>query len=162
MPDRRKLFYHRGFTLVEVTLALALFAMTATLLTEAFVNALRQWERRQPQVLLEQDLSYARQQIQALTDRETLEAGGTIRTPALGDIDWEAQIENTRLLDLMAVTLFLEWPQPETEGINPGDRSETLMMLRPGWMEADDRDRLLQEKSEELEDRRWGLDWAQP
>jgi prepilin-type N-terminal cleavage/methylation domain-containing protein len=159
-PDRK----HRrtGFTLIEVTLALAIFALTATLLTEAFVNALRQWERRQPRILLEQDLAYVRQQIQALPDRETLEAGGTIRTPALGDVDWEAELAPTRLLDLLTVTLTTRWDQPEAEALPPGRQTETLLMLRPGWMEADDRERLLEDKRRELEDGRWGLEWAQP
>lgn len=145
---------HRGsaFTLLEVVVSVALFAAAAIALSGAFVNALLLREHGQSQQNFQSDLHMVRLQLLLEPDLEQAEDGGSYQTIEMGLADWNALIEPTNVVDLFKVAFTVEFPEaPEGQ---PSNHSETLYLLRPSWSESDERSALLEEKAENLRDRR--------
>lgn len=122
----------RGFTLVEVLVALALltlgtFAIVSTTLSA--INALNTDFENDPMRLWAEEAVF-------LLDPDDLESGGTLTLPDDREIRYEAEIEDGPLPDLVLVTVELE-----IDG-----ETETLQRLRylPGQMEDATREDLLQ------------------
>lgn len=141
-----------GFSLIEVVVALALFAMAAVVLSDAFVNALLARERGVSNDARNRDIQAVRMQLLLEPDRETAEDGGVYETLSNGAADWQATIEPINIVDLFQVQLRIEFrePQDDLESLH----EETLYLLRPTWSEADERSELLQEKRSDLLDQR--------
>lgn len=117
-----------AFTLVEVLLAVSIFALGVTVLATSAFNAIS------ARLLLEEDQQRAfdarliRQQVLTLSDRKTLERGGDIPSFHHDELHWEATLDPTPLLNLFALHLRIDFPD------NPEE--ETLYILRPGWAET--------------------------
>lgn len=145
----------KAFSLIEVLLALAVFAMAASVLMATFVNALLARERGAQDERWTDDVRTARLQLLLEPVREDAETGGEVMTLHHGEASWQAVIEPTNVVDLFRVQLQVEFSAP-SEG-TPGSYSETLFLLRPTWSESDERSDLLQEKRDALQDsRRFG------
>lgn len=138
-----------GFTLIEVLIALTVFAMAATYLTSTFVNALTARERSVSNDVLHADIQAVRMQLLLEPNLEDAEDGGEYPTLSHGEASWQARIEPTEIVDLFAVELAIEFSEPPEDG--PYDYVETLYLLRPTWSEADERSQLLEDKRQELE-----------
>ena len=72
----------RAFTLVEVLVSLALFAIAAVVLAAAYLNViggLASLDRRQVQ---EEDWKFVRTMVLSQPDRPTVEAGGRLTSPS--------------------------------------------------------------------------------
>ncbi|MDQ8193372.1 type II secretion system protein [Coraliomargarita sp. SDUM461004] len=143
---------HRNtaFTLVEVLIAVAIFAMTASVLMSAFVNALLARESAANYDRLNSDIRAVRLQLLLKANLEDAEDGDHYETLHCGEATWEAQIIATNIIDLFQVQLNIHFSDPP-EGL-PSDHSEALYLLRPTWSESDERSDLLQDKREALED----------
>ena len=141
-----------AFTLVEVLIAVAIFAMAASVLMSAFVNALLSRERAVQYDLLNADIRAVRMQLLLEPDLEDAEDGDEYETVHSGEASWEAQVVPTNVVDLFQVELSIRFSEPP-EGLVP-DYTETLYLLRPTWSESDERSDLLQDKREALEDTR--------
>lgn len=152
--SRRRL---AAFSLIEVVIAVAIFAMAATVLISAFVNALLARERGVSNDLLNADIRAVRMQLLLEPNIEDAEDGDEYETLNSGEASWEAQIEPTNVVDLFKVQFNIRFSEP-LEGL-PGDYLETLYLLRPTWSEADERSELLQDKREALEDTRGGFNF---
>lgn len=142
--------YHRsGFTLIEVVIALAVFAMAAVVLSDTFVNALLARERGVSNDARNRDIRAVRMQLLLEPNREEAEDGGTYETLSNGVADWEAEIEPTNVVDLFQVELQVEFQKPQED--QEASYQETLYLLRPTWSESDERSDLLQDKKDALE-----------
>jgi len=141
-----------AFSLIEVVIAVAIFAMAASALMAAFVNALLARESAVSNDQLHADIRAVRMQLLLEPDIEAAEDGDEYQTLHSGEAVWEALIEPTHLVDLFRVRLDIRFSEPP-EG-QAADYAETLYLLRPTWSESDERADLLQDKREALEDTR--------
>ena len=136
----------RAFTLVEVLVSLAIFALAAVALSAAYLNVLNGYRARDQQRAIEQGWDLARVAVFSEPDRDNLEEGGTVNLPDGGSLAWEARIEPTNLADLFALELTVTH-----RGESAWNKTGRLMLLRPAWSDPGDRDRLRQESTQRLE-----------
>jgi len=137
-----------GFSLIEVVVALAIFAMAAVVLTETFVNSLLAREKGVSNDARNRDIRDVRMQLLLEPNREDAEEGDTYKTLSNGSARWEAEIKPTNVIDLFQVQLRIEFEEPQDA--QKVSYLETLYLLRPTWSESDERSDLLQEKREAL------------
>lgn len=142
----------RGFSLIEVVVAVALFASAAVVLSSAFVNALLARDFGKRNALFAEDVRAVRMQLLLEPNLEDAEDGGRFETFGAGEAEWEAVIEPTEVVDFFHVTLEIAFSEPP-EGIEALYREE-LYLLRPTWSESEDRSDLLAEKRDALYDER--------
>ncbi|MGB0409706.1 MAG: type II secretion system protein [Opitutales bacterium] len=138
-----------GFTLIEVLIALAVFAMAGTYLMSTFVNALLAREKSVRDALLHTDVRAVRMQLLLEPRLEDAEKGGEYPTLSHGEARWEAEVEATEIVDLFTVDLQIEFSEPSEE--QASTYRERLYLLRPTWSESDERTALLEDKREALE-----------
>ena len=144
----------KGFTIIEVLLALAIFGTAATVLTFSFTNSIIALKRQQPNRHWESDLQFVRRLVLQAKDVDELQEGDEIDTLSSGEISWEAEIEPTNLIDYYKVTVEYEI-EDAPEGMD--SHTEVLYLLRPAWSEgefAGDRQELLQDKQQKLNNHR--------
>ena len=137
-----------GFSLIEVVVALALFAMASVVLTSSFVNALLAREHGQSNDLRHADIRAVRMQLLLEPNVDDAEDGGRYDTLNNGTANWEASIEPTNVIDLFEVQLQIEFSDPQEQ--QEASHSETLYLLRPTWSKSDERSSLLQDKKDDL------------
>jgi len=131
MPSRKSSFGNvRAFTLIEVVVALVIFALMAVVLGSAYVNVLNSYEIARKLNQRDQDLDFARSQLLAISDLQKAEAGDEFDD---GDrhVKWTADIEPAGATDLFTVTFTYEVTDPA----QPASQKtvETFMLLRPTW-----------------------------
>ena len=146
----------RGFLLIEVLIALAIFGLCASTLVSGTFNVMSFLRKFEDTRERDQDLQFVRSEVLALADHDELEEGGEIQTLSLGLVDWELEdLETTALLDVYKVTLRLEW-----EGsldVDEGERETSAYVLRPTWSTSDaslksEREQLFREKQQKIEE----------
>lgn len=127
MPGPRQ----RGgaFTLVEVMVALMIFALTAVVLGGAYVNVLNSFEIARKSNVNNEDVSFARSQLLAQADLQTAQAGAEFDD---GDshVKWTAEIDPASVTDLFTVTFTCVVTAPS---VPARTTVETFMLLRPTW-----------------------------
>jgi len=138
-----------AFSLIEVLIALTVFAMAATYLMSTFVNALTARERSVNDDVLHADIRAVRMQLLLEPNLEDAEDGGEYPTLSHGEASWRARIEPTEIVDLFQVEFSIEFSEPPEDG--PDNHVESLYLLRPTWSEGDERSDLLEDKRRELE-----------
>ncbi len=140
--------YQSAFSLIEVTLALAIFALAVVVITQAFVNTMVSLNTIGSESLLEADIKFARSQIIKETNRDLLEAGGQMETLSSGTVYWIATIEQAQVSDLFYVTLSLELQSPDDNTTNVF--TQNLILLRPEWSDPIERSAIIVENSDRL------------
>lgn len=144
----------KGFMLVEVLIALAIFGLSAVYLVDGAFIASRTIRIMKDTRELEQDLLWARSEIFRETGYEKMEEGGDLPTISMGEIRWETEIEMTEIVDLFRVKLLLEYDGNDELGVESGERTYTMLMFRPAWGRhgdfASDRNRLLEDKRDQI------------
>lgn len=151
----------KGFMLIEVLIALSLFGLSAVYLVEGAFVASRTIRFMKDTRELEQEFLWARNEIFEEADYEKLSEGGDLPTPSMGDIQWETEVEMTDVTDLYKVILSLSYDGNDELGVEPGERTYAMLMLRPTWSKHGDfsseRERLWEDRKElilELEEER--------
>ena len=137
-----------AFSLIEVLIALALFAIAANVISSAFINALLSRERNDSRLYNDFAIQTARKQLLLEKKIEDAEDGGTVETLELGEVDWYAEILPTEIVDLFEVQLYGTFY--DLEDSQKANFSETLYLLRPTWSESDERSMLLEDKKQDL------------
>ncbi len=140
--------YTKGFSLIEVLIALALFAVCSNLIASAFINALLARERNPESNYQDIAIDTVRKQLLLEKNFEDAEEGGTITLLKKGEASWTVEIYPTDIIDLFECRLDIEFL--ESENPNQETYSETLYLLRPTWSESGERSSLLQEKKDAL------------
>lgn len=141
-----------GFSLIEVVIALAIFAMAAVVLSDTFVNALLAREKGVSNDARNRDIRVVRMQLLLEPNLKEAEDGGAYETLSNGEADWEAEIEPTNVIDLFQVIFHIKFSDPQED--QEAHYEETLYLLRPTWSESDERSDLLQEKKDTLKNGR--------
>ena len=137
-----------GFSLIEVVVAVALFAAASVVLTSAFVNALLAREHGQNNSLRTDDIRAVRLQLLLEENRDDAEDGGDFETLHSGLATWRCSIEESQIIDLFKVLFEIKFSDP-IEGTDE-NYLESLYLLRPTWSESDERSDLLVTKRREL------------
>jgi len=150
---RRAVEDERGggaFTLIEVLLALALFAIAVVVLAASYINVLFALQAVRADRVLEQEMAFVRSVILTAPDLETIEDGGELPTGAMGYAYWEAELEPTRIADLFVVrvSVILEGTGDDEER----SLTDRLVVLRPSWSEPVDREELRADSKQRLEE----------
>ena len=148
----------KGFMLIEVLIALALFGLTAMYLVEgAFIGSRPMLQMKENQEL-DHDVLWARSEIFRETNYEKLKDGGDLESVNIGEISWEVEIGMTDIVDLYRVLLKLTWEGNSKLNIEGGEREYVMLLLRPIWMYHSDfkseRQALLEVKSDEIKELR--------
>jgi general secretion pathway protein I len=121
-----------AFTLIEVLVALCIFAMAAVVLGSAYLNVLTSYEVMSRGTRVNEDFAFARQQVLSEPDRKKLEQGGEFETASGNHAKWSVEIESTTVADVYKVNFTCEIAEPaRTE---PDKQFQTFMVLRPTWV----------------------------
>jgi len=142
---------HPGFTLVEVLVGLAIFALAAVVLGAAYANVLTSYDSVARRQKNEQELRLVRQLVLGEPDRQVVEKGGLLTLPESQSVEWRATIEDTAVADLFRVVLKCQWRTPAS--VQPAPTEEFFWVLRPTWTDPADRDKLRQESERRLQKR---------
>ena len=139
----------RAFTLIEVLVSLAIFAVAAVSLGAAYSNVLlSRIAMKQDEQRLD-DRARCRAALLETPGFEDVEAGGEIHLPGGRIARWEGKIEATSVSDLFAVQLTAEIEA--ADGGEAEEFAETRMLLRPTWSIPSDRQKIRDEARQRLE-----------
>lgn len=131
-----------GFTLVEVLVALAIFALASLVLCASYLNIMNGYQASAKGLGEDPDVSFARNQLLTMGDLATAENGLEYDTPDNPPLDparhvkWTADIEPfsgssaTPPTDLFTVTLTVV---VSSSGGQPRTVVDTFNLLRPTW-----------------------------
>jgi general secretion pathway protein I len=140
---------HRGFTLIEVLVSLAIFALAAVGLGAAYSSVLQaRMALKQDEQYLD-DLARTRAAMLETVSFDSLDVGGDVNLPGDRKAHWKAKAEPTTVSDLFNVTLTMAI-QRETNGEFTPDITETSMLLRPTWSVVSDRQKIIDAARERL------------
>ncbi len=147
-----KIFRVKAFSLIEVLIALALFAVCSNLIASAFINALLARERDPSIAYRDIGIDTVRRQLLLEKNLEDAEEGGTVKLIQDHEALWSVEIFPTDIIDLFECRLDIEFLEDELS--QKGIYSETLYLLRPTWSDPSERATLLEEKKQALLDKR--------
>src|SRR3954469_21845317 len=89
-----------AFTLMEVLVALCIFAMAAVVLGSTYLNILNSYEAVSRSMAVNEDFAFARQLVLTEPDRKKLEDGGEFETVGDRHARWGVEIESTSVADV--------------------------------------------------------------
>lgn len=138
----------RGFTILEVLAALAIFAIAAIVLGAAYINVLNGYQLAERSTQINADVRFAREILFYQSDLDKVEEGGEFETADGRQVSWIAEVEPTLIADLFDVTFEVRIQQD-----GGGERAvfvERMRMLRPTWSEDDEREKLRQESRDRI------------
>jgi general secretion pathway protein I len=141
---------HRAFTLIEVLIALSIFAIAAVMLGAAYVNVLLSYEIAARSTQGDEDVKFARAQLLAIADPKKIEEGGDFESPGGRRVHWTAQMEPTETADLFLVHFVCEINDPAATEAQKVEQD--FRVLRPTWSDPADRDKLRQEARQRIQD----------
>ena len=130
-----------AFTLVEVLVALCIFAMAAVVLGSSYVNVLNSYEVVARGTKVNEDFGFAREQVLREPDRAKLEQGGEFETAGGGRVKWSVELTSTNVPEVFLVDFTCE-----ISGASLSDttkRTQQFTVLRPTWVkDVPERDKL--------------------
>jgi general secretion pathway protein I len=133
-----------GFTLIEVLVALCIFALAAVVLGSAYMNVLTSYDIVARASQTSEDVAFARSIVLTEPDRTKLEPGGDFDTAGGSHVHWSVDIVSTNEADLFTVTFTCELTDPNRP--EPEKTVETFTVLRPTWsIDPAERDKLRQD-----------------
>lgn len=131
---------HAGFTLLEVIVALAIFALTGTVLATAFLNVLGAQQAAMERDANAGDLRLARQALGLEPALDKVTAWNDLPLPDDRKARWRAVVTATTVADLFDVALEIELTA--ADGRTLPVVTENLRLLRPTWSQPADRETL--------------------
>jgi len=141
----------RGFTLVEVLVALTIVAMAVVVLGSSYLNVLTSYEVVRRGVLINADFAFARQQVLRQPDRKKLEQGGEFETADGRRARWDVEITSTAMPDVFNVAFTCELSDPARP--EPERVVQTFTVLRPTWsLDAGERGKLKEEVKRRIQE----------
>ena len=156
MTKERDVLRSKGFTIVEVMLALALFGVAVTTFAASYLNIINAIAAIQVDQPFEQDMSMIRAEAFSVSDIEQLEEGGEVMTGHHGEAIWKVEYEPTLVADLFKVWLKVQMENRETG--EKEEFTETHYLTRPTWSDPIEREDLRAETRDRLLARQSGLE----
>ena len=130
----------RAFTLVEVLISLAMFALAAISLGAAYTNVVLSRQALKVDDVAVDDLARARAALLETVNYDDVATGGEINLPGDRVATWKGEIEPTSVSDLFSVTLTVEIQN--ADGTDAAPLTETRLLLRPTWSVPADRQKI--------------------
>jgi len=130
----------RGFTILEVLVALAIFAGAAVMLSATYLNVLNGYALIEHEGDYQNEIRFARATLLAEPDLDTAEKGGDFEAANGRRVSWKASIDPTETADLFTVTFECEITASEMK--QPVHTTDVFRLLRPTWSKVDERDKL--------------------
>lgn len=146
--SRRTRSRGRAFTLLEVIVALAIFALAAVVLGSAYVNILGAYEAVGRVNQADEDVRFARAQLLAEPDHDKAETGGDFTTVGGRTVKWRATIAPTTTADLFAVTFVCELGAGA--GADRQTVTENFTVMRPTWADPAENSKLKQDAQDRI------------
>ena len=126
-----------GFTLLEVLVALGIFALSAVVLATAYLHVLKGYEGAKRATATDPEVSFARAALLAQADVDLAQQGDEFDTADGRHVRWTAAIAPTTVADLFTVTFDCDiTSQGQT---TPQHIEQIFRVLRPTWSQATDR-----------------------
>lgn len=135
-----------GFSLIEVLVALTLFAIAVSAFTQSTFYALSSLQILQAAPTQDLDLQFVRERVLQIENKEKAEDGGTIETLNSGEATWSTTIDPTDIVDLYTLLLAVEFKG--TDKVKEHKAEQKLYVFRPKWTSAADRRKIIKEKKE--------------
>ncbi len=139
----------RAFTLIEVLVSLAIFALAAVVLSVAYLNILGSYRTLGADQQLEEHWKLLRTVVLTEAEKEKVEEGGRVGLSDGRTLNWKAVIEPTDIADLFRLTI--EADAPGGNGTEEWKRTQTVYLLRPNWSEPGERDRLREQTRQRMQ-----------
>ena len=149
--------WRKGFTLLEVLVAIVIFGAAATVLVASYINILTAFERSRVVANLEEELSYVRQELQLISDVEEAAEGAEFDMGNGSKGIWFSEIEPTEMPNLFLVRLTVDLVNEEGEEFT---ETQQFYLLRPTWADPDENDRLREDLQERMADYRKDQQWG--
>ena len=130
----------RAFTLVEVLISLAMFALAAISLGAAYTNVVLSRQALKVNDVAVDDLARARAALLETINYDDVATGGEINLPGDRVATWKGEVEPTSVSDLFSVTLTVEIQN--ADGTDAAPLTETRLLLRPTWSVPADRQKI--------------------
>jgi general secretion pathway protein I len=131
----------RGFTLVEVLVALCIFAMAVVVLGASYLNVLISYETVSRGTQVNEDFAFARELVLREPDREKLEQGGEFETATGQRAAWSVEITSTTVPNVFNVAFTCQIDDPKRT--EPDKVVQQFTVLRPTWViDPAERDKL--------------------
>lgn len=131
----------RAFTLIEVLVALSIFALAAVVLGSSYLNVLTAYEVLSRGMQVNEDFAFARQLILREPDRQKLEQGGEFETAGGNRAKWSVEITSTSVPNVFNVAFTSEIS--DSTGTRPTKLAQQFTVLRPTWViDVAERDKL--------------------
>ncbi len=132
-----------AFSLVEVLIALALFAISLTVLSFSINSAFHGLIGFESKIDREEDLRFLRSKIPYTLSKEALLSGGKLQVPHAGEVLWSAHLElSPEVVDLWAINITYEFPTLPHEWTEHYERFVT------DWMDVADRSARIKAKKD--------------
>lgn len=131
----------QGFSLIEVLLAMALFAVSMYLITQSFTNTFIALDTLQNNNDTESNARLVRQHVFTINERDKLEDGGEFPLPNGEKANWDIEITESNLVDLFRCELTITFKDSEPQ-------TSEHWLLRPAWSEEAERKTLLEDKKQ--------------
>jgi general secretion pathway protein I len=138
-----------AFTLIEVLVALAIFALAAVGLGSAYSNVLLSRMALKEKGVGEEDFARCRAAMLETANFADIEKGGDVYLPDDRMARWKGKIEPTTVADLFWVTITVEI-QTTAGGLYGTPREQSQWILRPTWSVESERAKLLADAKERL------------
>ncbi len=143
----------QGMTLVEVILALAIFAMAAITLSQSFISGMNIMLMLQAPSKTDWEQNFVLNEVLLAANEDTLEKGDKFMTFQSGEVEWKGEIEKTSIPDLFMLDATVE----QLSSVNRNELPPTFrrFLFRPTWTtEQADRTEALEEFQKTLLDER--------
>jgi len=139
----------KAFTLIEVLVALAIFALAAVGLGAAYSNVLLSRMALKEKGVGEEDFARCRAAMLETANFADIEKGGDVYLPDDRMARWKGKIEPTTVADLFWVTITVEI-QTTAGGPYGAPRAQSQWILRPTWSVESERTKLLADAKQRL------------
>lgn len=116
-----------AFTLIEVVIALAIFAIASVVLSQGFMEGIISLERFDFIQDLGETQGMIKRHILSIEDKEILLKGGNFKLLSMGTVEWRVQLEKTDLKDLYRMQIELEIKEKKQL------IKEQVFVFKPEW-----------------------------
>jgi len=138
----RRPLSRRAFTLMEVLVALVIFALVAVMLGSAYLNVLNSYQAAARANVSNEEVGFARSQLLAEPELQAAQTGAEFDSVSGRHVKWSSTITPTETTDLFTVVFVCE--VAEVGKTDTPKTTQTFSLLRPTWSDPTERTKLRQ------------------